>query len=89
MTDEIYLELWQESAAPADEAGQIEAGSEIWRQSEIWQTNEADAKDFPDQEIERLLALYSESAESETTGEIDAELLQEVADLGGVLNLWC
>ncbi len=89
MSDEINLELQRLidrfGRDEADEAGQIETDAEflqqILQQVEIWQPDSGASEELPDGEIDRLLTLYGEPADSSATdGEISAKLLQEIAD---------
>ncbi len=65
----------------ADEDGQIETDAEFWQQVEIWLAGSGAPEELPDGEIDRLLTLYGEPADSSATdGEISAKLLQEIAD---------
>ncbi len=85
MQDEIDLELKrlteifgrEEAAAPGDEIDL----EELKRLVEICQTDSGAPEELPDGEIERLLALYGEPADSSATdGEIEAEWLEKVKD---------
>jgi hypothetical protein len=74
------IELWQR-ADEVDEAAPIETDAEFWQRIEIWQTDSGAPEELPDGEIERLLALYGEPADSSATdGEIEAEWLEKIKD---------
>jgi hypothetical protein len=82
MSDDLELKRLIEifGREEADEAAQFEPDADFWQQVEIWQTDSGAPEDLPDGEIDRLLALYGEPADSATDGEISAELMEEIKD---------
>ncbi len=83
------VEIWQRDEAE-NEPARLEAEARAARELDEWlggllaESEPADSgapEELPDGEIDRLLTLYGEPADSSATdGEISAKLLQEIAD---------